>query len=192
MTAVATTQIAGRGRGSNVWIAPPGTLIFSTVIKHPISLTQSSPVVFVQYLAALATVLGVKGYEPGYAALPVKIKWPNDVYALDPAANTKVHSSERTKYVKIGGILVNSSYSGGDYNLVAGVGMNVANVSPTTSLDAMAKAHGLPPFQMEKLLASILTCFERIYNEFCREGWSKNLESQYYKEWLHKYDLYNH
>jgi len=89
--------------------------------------------------------------------------------------------------VKIGGILVNSSYSGSDYNLVVGIGLNLANAAPTTSLNALAAAsrHKLEPFQPEKLLARILTTFESIYNNFCSEGWNRTLEDEYYRNWLH-------
>lgn len=182
-TFTANTQVAGRGRGSNVWVSPPGALIFSTILRHSLVLSNSAPVVFVQYLVALAIVAGIKSYEPGYSSLPVKLKWPNDIYALDPDARS---DAEGGGYVKIGGILVNSSYAGSDYTLVVGVGMNVANAAPTTSLDKLAKAKGLRPFQMEKLLARILVCFEDFYRGFCRSGWDKSLEETYYNGWLHR------
>jgi biotin--protein ligase len=152
--------------------------MFSTVIRHSMQLTQTAPVVFVQYLAAIAIVRGVQTYAPGYAKLPVKLKWPNDIYALDPKGDGKA-------YIKIGGILVNSSYAGSDYTLVTGIGLNVANAAPTTGLNALAEAKGLEPFQQEKLLARILTCFESIYNSFCQGGWSIDLEAEYYRNWLH-------
>ncbi|KIW08362.1 biotin-[acetyl-CoA-carboxylase] ligase [Verruconis gallopava] len=181
VTAVATTQVAGRGRGSNVWVAPPGQLIFSTIIHHPLNLMPKAPVIFIQYLAALAIVRGIQTYGPGYSSLPVKLKWPNDVYAEDPT-----RPGEK-QYVKIGGILVNSSYAGADYNLVVGIGVNMANEAPTTSLNALAAAsrHTLEPFRPEKLLARILTTFESIYYTFCHHGWSASLESEYYRNWLH-------
>ena len=53
--------------------------MFSTVIRHPISLTPQAPVVFLQYLAALAIVEGIKDYDLGYENLPVRLKWPNDI-----------------------------------------------------------------------------------------------------------------
>ncbi|EON67818.1 biotin-[acetyl-CoA-carboxylase] ligase [Coniosporium apollinis CBS 100218] len=188
-TAAATTQIAGRGRGTNVWVAPPGALMFSTVLRHPLALTQSAPVVFLQYLAALAIVEGIQSYEPGYAKLPVKLKWPNDIYALDPSVLKEDGSDgkkrEAKDYVKIGGILVTSSYAGGDYTCVVGIGINVANAAPTTSLDALATKVGLKRLQMEKLLARILVSFEAIYGKFCRSGWNRELEEIYYRNWLH-------
>jgi biotin--protein ligase len=86
--------------------------------------------------------------------------------------------------VKIGGILVNSSYSSGNYNLVVGIGINTANAAPTTSLNVLRPQH-LPPYTVEKLLARILTKFEDIYTRFCRTGFDKQLEETYYKLWLH-------
>jgi len=188
LTATATTQVAGRGRGTNVWVSPPGSLMFSTVLRHSLSLSSTAPVVFVQYLAAMAVVAGIKNYdtsakaEKAYRDLPIKLKWPNDVYALDPSA-----LSGEAKYVKIGGILVNSSYAGGDYTLVVGIGLNVSNTSgPTTSLAHIAAKHRLPPFQLERLLAAILTQFEGLYATFCRQGWSRELQAVYYADWLHR------
>lgn len=180
-TATASTQVAGRGRGNNVWVSPPGSLMFSTVIKHAMSINTQAPVIFVQYLAALAIVEAVQTYAPGYSTIPVKLKWPNDIYALDPQSG----GSGRDAFVKIGGILVNSSYSGEDYTVVAGIGLNMANAAPTTSLNVLAKQRKLEPFTAEKLLARILTCFEGVYNRFCSEGWSRDLEALYYKNWLH-------
>ena len=156
-------------------------MMFSTVIKHAMDLMQKAPVVFVQYLAALAIVRGIHSYGPGYSSLPVKLKWPNDIYAEDPTR------PGQKQYVKIGGILVNSSYSGGDYNLVVGIGLNLSNSAPTTSINALAAAsrHKLEPLSTEKLLARILTVFESIYCGFCQQGWTRALEEEYYKNWLH-------
>lgn len=78
-TATATVQVAGRGRGSNVWVSPAGSLMFSTVVRHAVSLTGHAPVVFLQYLAALAIVEGIKTYDVGYKDLLIKLKWPNDI-----------------------------------------------------------------------------------------------------------------
>ncbi|KAK3679245.1 biotin holocarboxylase synthetase [Recurvomyces mirabilis] len=181
-TATATTQVAGRGRGTNVWVSPPGSLMFSTVLRHSLSLSTKAPVVFVQYIIAMAIVAGIQGYEKGgYNRIPVRLKWPNDIYALDPTVPEK----DEKKYVKIGGILVNSSYAGGDYTLVCGIGLNVSNPSPTTSLSLLAQKLNLPPFTLERLLASILANFEGLYTRFCRTGWDKEFQGLYYGAWLH-------
>ncbi|KAI9673445.1 MAG: biotin holocarboxylase synthetase [Caeruleum heppii] len=181
-TSTATVQIAGRGRGSNVWVSPAGSLMFSTVIRHPIEVSQKAPIIFVQYLVALAIVEGVRNYDAGYGPVgaKVRLKWPNDIYAEDPNGP---RNGER-RYVKIGGILVNSSTSGGESLLVVGCGLNTTNPSPTTSLNALLPSH-LPAFTLEKLLARILTSFEALYEHFCARGWSLDLERKYHEYWLH-------
>lgn len=206
-TAVATCQLAGRGRGSNVWLSPPGSLMFSTVIRHPMSLMQQAPVVFVQYLAALAIVDGVKSYQGGlYKDMPVKLKWPNDIYALDPTKATNPDSrtdgnnnaeADRNKYVKIGGILVNSHYNTQDYIAVCGIGLNLSNNLPTTSLNALLPflqkrqqssdpvSSSLPRLTPEKLLPSILTTFSALYTRFLTTGFDDFFQRKYYEHWLH-------
>ncbi|TGO65352.1 hypothetical protein BOTNAR_0079g00190 [Botryotinia narcissicola] len=177
-TFTATTQVAGRGRGSNVWVSPLGCLIWSVCMKHPMELGHKAPVVFIQYLAAIAIVEAIHSYDKGYDTVPIKLKWPNDVYVQDPSKPGK------KEYVKVGGILVNSSYSSGNYDLVVGIGLNTTNAAPTTSLNALLPPH-LTPFSLEKLLARFLTKFETIYKTFCRNGFDKKLEEVYYKHWLH-------
>ena len=53
--------------------------MFSLVVRHDMALTAKAPVVFLQYLAALAIVEGIKSYDAGYQALPIRLKWPNDI-----------------------------------------------------------------------------------------------------------------
>ena len=181
-TLAATTQIAGRGRGSNVWVSPAGSLIMSTVINHPAHLSASRPIVFIQYLAAIAIVEAIQTYSPGLAKMPIKLKWPNDIYALDP---TKPAGS--SSYVKIGGVLSNCSFCSNNYQVVLGIGINTNNEKPTTSLDALLPLvdRSLPPFRIERLIARILTRLESLYTEFCRTGFSRILEQKYYQHWLH-------
>jgi biotin--protein ligase len=151
----------------------------SLCLTHPISLA-TAPVVFIQYLAAIAIVEGIHSYcrDNSYKNVPVRLKWPNDIYALDPSKAAK------KEFVKIGGILVNSSYSNGQYNIVLGIGLNTTNPLPTTSLNALLSSTQTP-FTVEKLLARIVTTFEITYKSFLRTGFDKNLEELYYSHWLH-------
>ncbi|KAF4285635.1 hypothetical protein CNMCM8689_004301 [Aspergillus fumigatus] len=185
-TATATTQVAGRGRGSNVWVSPAGALIFSTVVRHPVEKIQSAPVVFLQYLAAMAVVRGIKSYDVGFENMPVKLKWPNDVYALDPENPDKKH------YIKICGILINSLFSSNEYIAVVGIGINATNASPTTSLNALASrfvSNKSAPITLEKLLARCLTTFEELYTRFLRTGFDREFETIYYDDWLHMHQV---
>ncbi|KAL5606528.1 hypothetical protein BROUX41_002931 [Berkeleyomyces rouxiae] len=178
-TVAATTQVAGRGRGSNVWVSPPGCLIFSTIINHPSHLATSRPIIFVQYLAAISIVEAIQSYSTGYSNVPVKLKWPNDIYALDPNSNEGSPS-----YVKIGGILATCSYCDGAYQVVLGIGVNTSNARPTTSLNAILSPNQ-EPIRVERLLARTLTRLETVYAQFLREGFSPDLEARYYRHWLH-------
>ncbi|CAZ80073.1 unnamed protein product [Tuber melanosporum] len=186
LTAVATLQVAGRGRGSNIWVSPMGALVFSTCIRHPRELSVQAPVVFVQYLVALAIVEAIKTYDIGFGDMPIRLKWPNDIYASNP--------KNENEFLKIAGILVNSSYANNQFLLVVGCGINTTNNAPTTSLNHILdklnrtrKSKGLsrlPAFEQERLLAKILVVFEEMYYQFCRSGFAP-FEDLYYKHWLH-------
>lgn len=184
-TFAATVQVAGRGRGNNVWVSPAGSLIFSTVIRHEVSLQQQAPIVFIQYLAAMAVVEAVRTYDKGYQNVEIRLKWPNDVYALDP--NAPPNASFQNKFTKIGGILVNSHYSSAAYDSVLGIGLNVSNAMPTTSLNSLLSSRfpRLEPFVAEKLLARVISSFSALYTRFRRTGWDDYLEDKYYAMWLH-------
>ncbi|KIV89684.1 biotin-[acetyl-CoA-carboxylase] ligase, variant 2 [Exophiala mesophila] len=187
-TATATVQVAGRGRGSNVWVSPAGSLMFSTVIRHPMARMQAAPVVFVQYLAAIAIVNGIKSYEGNlYKDMPVKLKWPNDIYALDPVKARDNGGDRHENYTKIGGILVNSHYNTKEYIAVCGIGINTSNAAPTTSLNQLIQSlpREVAPLTLEKLLARILTTFDSLYSRFLETGFDAELERMYYAHWLH-------
>ncbi|KHJ31733.1 putative biotin apo-protein ligase [Erysiphe necator] len=205
---IATTQVAGRGRGSNLWVSPAGSLNFSVYIKHPLSLSTTAPVIFIQYIAAIAIVQGIHSYEKGFEKLSVKLKWPNDIYIRSPSnTNTNENDNSLKSYVKIGGILINSSCSNDNFNLIVGIGLNVTNDAPTTSLNALLhsclyknsstkhipsphsppylQSHSQSYFIPEKLLARILTCFETLYKKFCSTGFDSSFHTLYYSYWLH-------
>ncbi|KAI5815222.1 biotin-protein ligase [Pyronema omphalodes] len=173
----ATTQIAGRGRGNNIWISPKGCMIFSLLLRHSLDLNSTAPVVCLQYLVALAIVEGIKSYCPSgkYRSMPVRLKWPNDIYAFSAVENS---------YVKIGGILVNSSFQRNAFNLVIGAGINTHNEAPTTSLNAIRPA-GTEELLQERLLARVLVVFEEFYGAFTKAGWGA-FRDRYEKEWLHQ------
>ncbi|KAJ5143683.1 Biotin--acetyl-CoA-carboxylase ligase [Penicillium bovifimosum] len=187
-TATATVQIAGRGRGSNVWVSPMGSLMFSTVLRHPMDKMQSAPIVFLQYIAAMAVVRGIKNYAKGYEQIPVKMKWPNDIYALDP------DDPEQKRYTKICGILINSHFMSNEYISVVGIGLNATNASPTTALTTLAARYApgaatASPITLERLLARILTTFESLYTRFLRTGFDRGFEEMYYADWLHMHQV---
>ena len=160
----------------------------STVINHPATHAISRPAVFIQYLAAIAVAQAVTSYRPGCEKLPVKLKWPNDILARDPTRPGE------EAYVKIGGILSTCSYQSGTYQIVLGIGLNVNNPRPTTSLDALMtllspNGRAPEPVRIEELMARIIVRLEALYAEFMAAGFSDNMLSAYYHHWLHSGQL---
>lgn len=88
--------------------------MFSILLRIPLTSIPTNKLVFVQYLVSLAIVeacrnegvLGKKGRD-------VRLKWPNDIYAV-------VHGGEGEQRKKIGGVLVNTSFSGGKVDIIIG------------------------------------------------------------------------
>jgi len=121
IVSLATFQLAGRGRGSNTWLSPSGCLQFSVLVRVPLAAAlPASRLVFVQYLVGLAVVRACRdpralGAERGAR---VRLKWPNDVY-LDLASESESRAGPEKKK-KVGGILVNTSFSDGNVDVVAG------------------------------------------------------------------------
>ncbi|GJD09399.1 Anaphase-promoting complex subunit 2 [Galdieria sulphuraria] len=95
MVVVAESQTKGRGRRTNQWQTEFGSLAFSTVcsyslystrtpssVKGTVQLQPWRSVSFIQYLVALAIVEVVKD-DATWKCLPLRIKWPNDLYLDD-------------------------------------------------------------------------------------------------------------
>jgi biotin--protein ligase len=114
IVSLASHQLAGRGRGSNVWLSPSGSLSFSTLLRVSLSLLPASKLVFVQYLFALAVVEACRDANIlGERGNCTRLKWPNDLYAVvGPGMEDRK---------KIGGILVNTSFSGGNVDIIVGM-----------------------------------------------------------------------
>lgn len=207
-TAIATVQVAGRGRSNNVWVNPVGVLPFSTVVRLPMTNEAGQPtsIVFVQYLAAIAIVNAIKNYARsmlGIEDFPVFIKWPNDVYIVNPFSEKtnsfRVPDFSETEYqdlfFKVSGILVNTTVLDGEYVIVIGIGINVSNAAPSKSLnrlvdeinDRIRVPQGKPPyghFEEEPLLAYFMHIWEDMIRNFQFQGF-RAFEQEYYDKWLH-------
>lgn len=174
---LATHQVAGRGRGRNRWISPAGCLQFSALWRQP--LRMAPRMVFVQYLAALAMVVGLEhAFGPAVRGR-LRIKWPNDVYAQVESGSASsapsagivrtVDGVPRT-FAKVGGALVNAATHGSDLAMVIGCGINCLNTLPTLSVAHAAGARSPPP--METCAASVHTALESILGAFASHGGS--------------------
>lgn len=196
-SAVGTIQVSGRGRGNNVWVNPPGVLATSTVLRLPLRDQNGlpSPMIFMQYIISLAMVEAIRGYGPGYDAMPIRIKWPNDIYAENPEYDpADTSDTAQPQLYKISGLLVNSNIMENEYVLVAGIGVNVSNHAPSISLNTIVdkvnrkRAGNAPPlasYAIETLLAKYFTVLSNILVKFKYHGFTA-FEDLYYQRWLHQ------
>jgi len=113
LVSLASYQLLGRGRGSNIWLSPAGGLLFSVLLRVSLAEVPASKLVFVQYLFSLAVAEACRGdavLGPTVRGGSVRLKWPNDIYVVGDGDNKK----------KIGGVLVNTSFGKGTVDLVVG------------------------------------------------------------------------
>ncbi|KAK7042482.1 BPL/LPL catalytic domain-containing protein [Favolaschia claudopus] len=183
LVSLASHQLAGRGRGANVWLSPSGCLQFSLLLRVSLSEFPASKLVFVQYLFALAVVEACREQSVlGDAGGPVRLKWPNDIYA--------VFGDDEGSMKKIGGILVNTSFSGGKVDIVIGSGLNVLNPPPITSLSQLVPPDEDHHLSMERTAAAILVKFERMWSEFIQgRGSFEPFIDLYLQRWMHSDQL---
>ncbi|KAG0741029.1 hypothetical protein G6F62_003927 [Rhizopus arrhizus] len=170
-----SNQTAGRGRGKNSWISHLGALQFSFIVRHHVNY-KHAPVVFIQYIIALAIVESIRE-RPGYESIPLRLKWPNDIYVECKNGELK----------KVGGTLMNSSFTSDEFVLVIGCGLNLSNTLPTVSINDIIKGcdPSLNALSAEDVLAGIMVKFEMYYNRFCKDGMGSWFLDKYYERWLH-------
>lgn len=210
LTFTATAQVAGRGRGGNVWINPKGVMAATVLLRVPVDMQKNFNIVTLQYLCALAVIELILSYGSltsgagvGYEDMPLRLKWPNDMYALKPEYLNLVSDKDDTsstvdgdeqKWAKVSGALVNSQFINGEFYLVWGCGINVLNQAPTTSLNsvldklnqirAQKGLDPLPPYTQELLLAKVVYNLGQFYSVFKKSGLQPFLKL-YYKRWFH-------
>jgi BirA family biotin operon repressor/biotin-[acetyl-CoA-carboxylase] ligase len=125
---LAEHQSAGRGRHARSWVAPPGGAICLSLSWSFAALPPDA--------GALSLAMGVAALKAlaALGALPVGLKWPNDLLAGGR---------------KLGGMLLElRSEGGGPAQLVFGIGLNVALGA---ELRAQVAAAGLEPTDLAAL-----------------------------------------
>lgn len=101
---LADSQSAGRGRMGRTWHSERGRGIWLTLLERPLG-DETLSVLSLRIALALAPALDL------YAAAPVRLKWPNDIYA-GPR--------------KLAGVLLEARWRGARLDwLAVGVGINV-------------------------------------------------------------------
>ncbi|XP_026332395.1 biotin--protein ligase [Hyposmocoma kahamanoa] len=172
VAAVARRQTAGRGRGGNTWITPPGQAAMSLQVWQ--KMNPSLPLV--QHAAALAAVRAIRS-QPTYEHLDIGIKWPNDIY--------------HRRQVKIGGTITTANCMGDDVILNIGTAVNISNKVPTTCVNDIIAEHNakhgtkLAPMSIEKFLARYCSQLELVLEYMTEDDGIDAFREQYYQYWLH-------
>lgn len=147
-TVIAREQTAGRGRLGRLWHSPPGGLWMSVVLRPPLPPSRWPLVGFAAALAAAEAIEAV-------AAVPIHLKWPNDLIAEGR---------------KVGGVLV----EGGGTYAVAGIGINANLAIDQGDRDLAATATSLQglrgdPVDLPALGREVLGQFEQLYDLVAKE-----------------------
>jgi BirA family transcriptional regulator, biotin operon repressor / biotin---[acetyl-CoA-carboxylase] ligase len=149
---MAERQTAGRGRRGRVWIAPPGNLSATLLLRPGRPASECAQLSFAAALA-VADMLSSNG-----AGAAVRLKWPNDVLAAEK---------------KIAGILLESE-SGADGAaawLAIGTGVNLAAFPGDTELTATSlRALGATPPTPKDALLDLAAAFAKWYEAWRGEG----------------------
>lgn len=156
-TFVAGAQTAGRGRLGRSWYSPPGAgLYVSTIVR------RQAVVPWITLAGGVAVAEGIRRAT----ALPVQIKWPNDIVAVDGAR----FKARR----KIAGLLAEAS-SGprGVQYVVLGMGINLGPAAFPPELAGRAgsiEGELGRPVDAGPLLAAVLVGLNQVLGEIEREG----------------------
>ncbi|QHV97242.1 biotin--[acetyl-CoA-carboxylase] ligase [Spirosoma endbachense] len=158
---VTDNQMAGRGQRGNVWEAKPAqNLTFSLILKPSFLIPAE------QFWLNMAISLGIYDTLQPLIGVPLRIKWPNDIYVEDR---------------KLGGILIENSLQGQSIAWsVIGVGLNINQTefsySTATSLQQQAP---LPDnYDLPGVLNSLCEKIEQRYLQL-RSGHRDNLKINY-------------
>jgi BirA family biotin operon repressor/biotin-[acetyl-CoA-carboxylase] ligase len=139
----AEAQARGRGRRGSEWLSAPGAGLWFSLLLRPELSAEATPGL------ALCAGLAVREAVAQRLAVPVTVKWPNDVWA-----------GER----KLAGVLVESQLSGARISsVVVGIGINVEQREFPPELTHIATSLALleaSARDREQLLADVLVAFE--------------------------------
>lgn len=148
---VALYQREGRGRRGRTWISEPGEGLCFSVLLRPSVVAEATG------MLSLLFGLGVSRAIDELYAVPVGIKWPNDIVSL---VNGR----------KLCGILSETSFEDNRLSYaIIGCGMNVTGETFPAELRETAtslRMEGVAEPSAPLILASVLRHFSRIYTEF--------------------------
>lgn len=167
-TAIAETQIMGRGRRGNKWSSEKGGAYFSFLLK------EDKNIAFEEY-EKLPLVVGyslLKTFESIEPELNFMFKWTNDIYIFDK---------------KISGILVEKL---GDYFII-GIGINLNNEIKGEAVNTAVSMGEITSktYKIEEIIISVIEEFKKNLDFYFNGNWDKILFELNQKNYLLGKDL---
>ncbi len=154
---VSDAQRRGRGRLGRSWASPAGCNLYVSVVLRPPMAPDAIPQI------TLMTAVSLHGVLAETTALPVRIKWPNDLWVggrkLAGILTEMASELDRIRYV------------------VVGFGVNVNLAEDALPQDLRHRATSLymetgARWPRVVLLRRVLQALDRDYVRFCREGFA--------------------
>lgn len=136
----AQRQTEGKGRAGRVWVSERGNLHTSLAVQCHAPLARAGELALV---AGVALVAAIRTASAALAANPrLRLKWPNDCLI---------------GFSKVGGILVETTTTGGDggFAAVLGFGVNVAAAPKNLDRDAAALGDFDPAMTVDRIAAAL-------------------------------------
>jgi len=156
-TFVAGAQTAGRGRFGRTWFSPPGAGLYVSAIVRRRSIAP-----WITLAGGVAVAEGIRAAT----ALPVQIKWPNDVVI----AGRTLGEGRR----KIAGILAEASTGPeGVERVVLGIGINLRSAAYPPEIADRASAVEVElgrPVDAGLVLAEVLARLNGVLEELAKAG----------------------
>jgi BirA family biotin operon repressor/biotin-[acetyl-CoA-carboxylase] ligase len=156
---VADVQSAGRGRRDRSWDAPPGTSLLLSWVWRPDQVPASA-------WGWLPLLVGVAVCDAlrDVAGLPLTVKWPNDVLAVDVAPGRRAG--------KVGGVLVERIDTPLGPAAIIGTGLNVSQDPSQLPADTATSLRlaGAAALTRTGLLAPLLNGLHAQFGAWCAAG----------------------
>lgn len=152
------SQTAGRGQRGNCWESEPGMNLTFTAIMRPDSWPARR-----QFLISEAVAVAIAETLCRLSGVKCLVKWPNDIYALDPASG---------RVGKICGILISHSLEGSMIrHTIIGAGVNINQMrflsdapNPVSLKNITSKDHDLS-LLLRELAAAIELSVKRLWSD---------------------------
>ncbi|KAM7538951.1 hypothetical protein Aperf_G00000050722 [Anoplocephala perfoliata] len=187
---VSAEQSAGIGRSNNRWISPRGMALFTLHFDLPLlenerSCEMTRVLTWTQHLSSIAVLLTLQELLDQYIerdkiGFELRVKWPNDVYAIDKTTNAST---------KLAGALATATVSNmTDARCLVGIGINVANSKPTRGFHDLIRMHcsdsnlALP--SVATVIGRTISHLEKLIVRLER-GDTKGIQDLYTSSWMH-------